>query len=125
MQIRWGFQVAEVRRPLISVKKIMEKGNHVCFGPKDEDNYIINKSSGDKMMLNQVGKGSYVMEVSFTGGETTQIIVDSGAEDSVCPWAWGEQFGIREPERWLNLRNASGDEIPHYGSRDVFLQSTF
>ena len=57
------------------------------FGPQEEDNYILNKATGQKMMLQPRGRGSYVMEVQFVGGEKTTITVDSGAEESVCPWS--------------------------------------
>ena len=60
-QMCLGFQVADVKKPLISVRRIVEKGSHVCFGPREEDNYIINKKTGDKMMLKANGKGSYLM----------------------------------------------------------------
>ena len=78
-----AFQVADVKKPRLAVKRIIEKGNHITFGPKSEDNYIINKTTGDKMMLQENGKGSYLMEVKFVGGERTTITVDSGAEESV------------------------------------------
>jgi hypothetical protein len=41
------------------------------FGPQEEDNYILNKATGQKMMLKARGRGSYVMEVQFVGGEKT------------------------------------------------------
>ena len=120
-----GFQVADVKKPLISVRRIVEKGNHVSFGPRDEDNYIINKSSGDKMMLKPNGRGSYLMEVCFVGGGRTEITVDSGAEENVCPWDWGSQFTTRQVDRRMNFRNASGGYIEHYGQRDVLVTSPF
>ena len=120
-----GFQVADVKKPLISVRRIVEKGNHVCFGPREEDNYIINKTTGDKMMLKPNGKGSYLMQVRFAGGEATEITVDSGAEENVCPWEWGSQFETKEADRWMNFRSASGGRIEHYGKRNVVVTSPF
>jgi hypothetical protein len=76
------FQVAAVKKPLISVKRITEKGNRVCFGPGEEDNFIENRASGDKIKLRQAGKGSYLLDVSFSGGKRTEITVDSGAEEN-------------------------------------------
>ena len=124
-QMCLGFQVADVKKPLISVRRIVEKGNHVSFGPDDQDNYIINKETGSKMMLKPNGKGSYLMEVQFVGGEKTEITVDSGAEENVCPWEWGSQFDTKEADRWMNFRNASGGRIEHWGKRDVFVTSPF
>eukprot|EP00973_Karenia_brevis_P093484 12417513-Karenia_brevis.AAC.1 len=53
-----------------------KKGNHVILGPGKEDNFILNSQTGDK--------------VNFVGGGPTEITVDSGAEESVCLWEWGE-----------------------------------
>jgi len=120
------FQVADVKKPLVAVKRITEKGNWVVFGPGKEDNYIENKSTGDKMLLTPNGRGAFVMDVSFVGGSTTTITVDSGAEESVCPWNWGhELFGTRDANQWMTFRNANGGTIDHYGSRDVKVVSTF
>ena len=120
-----GFQVADVKKPLIAVKRIVDNGNKVSFGPGDGDNYILNMETEDKMMLKPNGKGSYLMDVSFVGGGRTQITVDSGAEENVCPWEWGLQFGTKPVEKWMNFRNASGGNIPHWGKRDVFVESSF
>ena len=113
------FQVADVKKPLISVRRLVEKGNNVHFGPTKEDNYILNRKSGDKIGLRANGRGSYLMDVSFSGGEKTSITVDSGAEESVCPWEWGEKFRVIESEKPMNFRNASGGMITHWGHRDV------
>eukprot|EP00973_Karenia_brevis_P023266 3204558-Karenia_brevis.AAC.1 len=59
------------------------------------------------------------MQVRFVDGEETAITVDSGVEEGVCPWAWGQQFGTRVARGMLNLKKASGSEIPHWGTRDV------
>ena len=120
------FQVADVKKPLVAVKRITEKGNWVVFGPGEEDNYIENKKTGDKMLLTPNGRGAYVMDVSFVGGQKTTITVNSGAEESVCPWNWGHEiFGTREANHWMIFRNANGGNIEHYGSRDVKVVSTF
>ena len=76
-------------------------------------------------MLKPEGKDSYVMDGQFVGGEKTVITVDSGAEESVCPWEWGEKlFGTSEAGSWMTFRNASGGNIPHYGMREVNVNST-
>eukprot|EP00973_Karenia_brevis_P051313 7128045-Karenia_brevis.AAC.1 len=33
-RMRLGFQVAAVSKPLLAVKRMVEKGNHVVFGPR-------------------------------------------------------------------------------------------
>ena len=40
-----NFQVADVKKPWMSVKRIVELGNKVAFGPRDEDIYILNEKS--------------------------------------------------------------------------------
>ena len=65
------------------------------------------------------------MDVQFIGGEKTEITVDSGAEESVCPWKWGEQFGVEPPDRPMLFKNASGGVIEHYGKREVKVTSPF
>ena len=89
--MKLGFQVADVKKPLISVKSIVEKGNLVQFGPGSQDNYILNRKSGDKMVLRPNGRGSYIMDVQLVGGGKTEITVDSGAEENECPKEWGGQ----------------------------------
>jgi hypothetical protein len=124
-QMRLGFQLADVKKPLTSVGRIVEKGSHVSFGPQAGDNYILNKATGDRMPLKPNGKGSFLMDVCFVGGETAEITVDSGAEENVCPWGWGEQFEVQPSERWMRFKNASGGDIDHYGKGDVLVASPF
>ena len=76
-------------------------------------------------MLKNQGRGSYVMEVRFHGGQPTNITVDSGAEESVCPREWGAQFGIHQGAGKLELCLASGAKIIHYGERRVFVDTPF
>ena len=118
-----GFQVADVRKPLVAVKRISEKGNLVQFGLQKEDNFIQNKQTRDKIFLREQGN-SYIMDVQFENGEWTEITVDSAAEESVCPKSWGQQFGILPAERKLRLVNASGGNIEHHGRREVTIQAT-
>ena len=47
--MRLNFQVTDVKKPLMSVKRIVEKGNHVSFGPGEKDNFIVNRATGDKL----------------------------------------------------------------------------
>jgi hypothetical protein len=63
------------------------------------------------MTLRSNGTGSYLMDVSLVGGDETEITVDSGAEENVCPWEWGSLFPTRDAEMWMNCRDASGGSI--------------
>ena len=114
-----GFQVADVKKPLIAVKRITEKGNRVSFGPDVGDNYIVNDKTGDKLMLRPNGRGSYLMDVSFPGGKKAEITVDSGAEENVCPRDWGSEFPMRDVACKMRFRGASGEMIAHHGQRSV------
>lgn len=50
-----------------------------------------------------------------------EIVVDSGAAESVCPWEWAPQFPVKEvaPDRKRHFRNASGGHMEHYGEKQV------
>jgi hypothetical protein len=48
---------------------------------------------------------------------TGEITIDSAAEESVCPRAWGEAYEMRKPSRKLRFVNASGGEMGHYGEK--------
>ena len=119
------FQVTDCVKPLMAVKRIVERGNRVCFGPGEGDNYIANQESGDKLMLKENGKGSCIMEVDFVGGGKAQITVDSGVGENVCPWEWGDEFGVNTTGKKMVFRGANGAWIDHYGERKVFVQSPF
>jgi len=55
-----NFQVSDVQKPLVSVRRITERGNKVHFGPEVEDNFIENPTTGVKIMMVRKG-GSYVI----------------------------------------------------------------
>ena len=113
----------------------MAIGNNKNFFYKNDKNfnqslissssYILNEESGRKINLRENGSGSYILDVQFVGGEKTEVTVDSGAEENVCPWEWGQEFGIYEPGNWMKFRNASGGLINHWGERRVVVTSPF
>ena len=43
------FQVAEVKKTLMSVKRIVESGNHVSSGPTEGNNFVCSKRTGDDL----------------------------------------------------------------------------
>ena len=122
------FQVAAVKKPLVAVVRICEKGNKVCLGPDEKDNYIQNVSSGSKIYMRKQ-RGSFVVDGQFGDGNWVETTVDSAAEESVCPKEWGRQFGTTQVEenKKLNFVSASGGKIEHYDERKVVLntKSTF
>ena len=56
---------------------------------------------------------------------TSEVTVDSAAEESVCPKSWGQHFGLNpvEPGKHMTFINASGGPIAHHGSRKVIVNS--
>ena len=68
------------------------------------------------------GRGSWVVVGSFVGGGKTEATMDSAAEESVSPPKWGEQFGLRPADEWMNFTVANGGSASHYGQRDVQLE---
>ena len=56
--IALNFQVADVKKPLLAVCRVVEKANEVKFGPGEDGNYIRNPKTGDKFVLKPNGKGS-------------------------------------------------------------------
>ena len=62
--ISMKFQVSDSRNPLASVARIVENGNIVQFGPKDEDNYIYNPKTEEKVAMRRKGR-KYVLDVDL------------------------------------------------------------
>ena len=58
------FQVTEVKKALAAVWRLAEHGNIIQFGPRADQNFIMNLSTQQKIPLHKKG-GSYVMQVEF------------------------------------------------------------
>jgi hypothetical protein len=61
------FQVTDVRKPLISVARVVEMGNTVQFGPRAEDNFVYNQKTGNKVMMEKKGN-SFVIRGELESG---------------------------------------------------------
>ena len=118
--IEMQFQVSGVRKALGAVWRICDSGNLVQFGPRSEDCFIKNLKSEEKIPMRREGR-SYVVDLLFEGGKQGKFTVDSAAEESACPWEWGEEFGCKRVKagEGMKLINASGGVIEHWGSRNV------
>ena len=103
-----------------AVCKMEEKGNRVVF--EQGGGYIEHIENGERIKIRKKG-GAYVIDVVVVGGRKEEVTIDSGAEESVCPWWWGEEAPIKAATSRISLVNASGRPIAHYGSRDVVLQA--
>ena len=70
------FQVTDVKKPLLAVRRLVEKGNVVSFGPEPSQNYIHNVQTGKKIMLEKKG-GAFVIKAHFVkeieAGFTRQV----------------------------------------------------
>ena len=58
------FQVSDVTKPLASVARIVEQGNIVQIGPREEDCFILSVSTGRKIPIERKG-GTYVMDAEY------------------------------------------------------------
>ena len=58
------FQVTDVKKPLLAVRRLVERGNVVRFGPGPSDNYIENVETGKKIPMERRG-GSFVSKAHF------------------------------------------------------------
>ena len=65
------FQVSDCRNPLASVARITEQGYIVQFGPREEDNYIYNPSTDEKVQMRRKGR-KFVLDANFRKGFTGQ-----------------------------------------------------
>jgi hypothetical protein len=65
------FQVTDVKRPLLAVRRLVEKGNVVMLSGVSGESYVYNKEA--KMRIPIVKKGgSFVIEAEFVQGFTGQ-----------------------------------------------------
>ncbi len=78
-----GFQVSDVQKPLAAVWRIAERGNLIQFGPRAEDNFIVNRETQKKVMMVR-RNGMYVIEAEFAQqpGFTRQAEVRATKERS-------------------------------------------
>ena len=71
------------------------------------------------------GAEDWIQWVTEEGGgkgpAVGEIVIDSGAAESVCPWDWARQFPTREVpwDRKRDFRNASGGKMEHYGEKKI------
>ena len=94
------------------------------FGPEDKDNFIFNKRTKDKVYLRKQN-GVYLLDVMFPNGSWSEITVDSGAADNVCPWGWAECFNVQniQAKDRINFMGPDGSPISRYGSKDVMVKA--
>ena len=76
--------------------------------------------------MRETPSGSYVMDVRLTkSSDLTEITVDSGAEDNVCPLNWTSEYPFLDDTPQKSFKGADGSDIHHYGSKNVVVYSLF
>ena len=60
------FHATNVKKPLAAVCRIAECGNKICFGPRPEDNYIMNIKTKEVIQMKRES-GTYVLEIDMDG----------------------------------------------------------
>ena len=58
------FQVTDVKKPLLAVRRLVEKGNVVMFGPEPDQNFIQHVQTGKKIPMEKRG-GAFVIKAHF------------------------------------------------------------
>ena len=66
------FQVTDVKKPLLAVRRLVEKGNVVVLSNVEGESYIRNKESKLKIPIVKKG-GSFVIEAEFVQGFTGRV----------------------------------------------------
>ena len=59
-----GFQVTDVKKPLLSVSCLCEKGHVVQFGPDAQSSFVMNVATGERLCLQRRGN-SWVIPGEF------------------------------------------------------------
>ncbi len=99
-----------------------EQGEH----EEKKSEMIVKKASKKKRVRKRWEETEYYNVLSINKVESEakwvstgvgEIIIDSTAEESVCPREWGKQYPMRGPAKWLNFTNARGGHMKHYGER--------
>ena len=65
------FQVTDVKRPLLAVRRLVEHGNTVVLADHEGGSYVENKKAGVRIPIVKKG-GSFVIEAEFVQGFSGQ-----------------------------------------------------
>jgi hypothetical protein len=70
------FQVTDVKKPLLAVRRLVDWGMVVSLGPEPNQNYILNVQTGRKIAMEKKG-GAFVIKAHFVkeveAGFTRQV----------------------------------------------------
>jgi hypothetical protein len=110
------FHVAPVQRPLASAVKVVQAGNRITMA--SEGSYIENVSTGERMPL-RIERGTFVFDVTYSGGQEGTITLDSGAGVNVWPENLLKEVPMSPPDAALRMTAANGTSIPSSGTKVV------
>ena len=102
------------------LKPSLIKNQYQSLTEKEEQDWIEKESRGVKHKFAPV-PAREIAEVR----RRVRIGIDSCAAETVCPKEWASEFKMEpvKPGQKMNLVNASGGTIGHYGERKVALQT--
>jgi hypothetical protein len=66
------FQVTDVKKPLLAVRRLVEKGNVVMLSNIEGESYVYNKEAKIRIPIVKKG-GSFVIEAEFVQGFSGQV----------------------------------------------------
>ena len=104
------------RRPTKMEAALRRRSTEVAFVHKNKFG-VLEVDCGD-LAVYAVEASSQVHELDVAQ-VSTEITIESAAEESVCPQKWAESFGLQAVDRPLKLVNGSGGRIEHFGKRAV------
>ena len=104
------------RRPTKQEAALRRRSTEAAFVHKNKFG-VLEVDSGD-LSVYAVEASAQVHELDVAQ-VSTEITIDSAAEESVCQQKWAESFGLQTVDRPLKLVNASGGRIEHFGKGAV------
>jgi hypothetical protein len=116
------FHGAAVQRPLASAVKVVQAGNRVVMSPSGS--FIENEKTGERMPL-RIERGTFVFDVTYAGGQSGTITLDSGVGVNAWPESLLQEVPMGPPDAGLKMTAANGTSIPSKGTKVIeFLPSS-
>ena len=110
------FNVAEVKKPLVSAVKMVRNDNRVVLDA--DGSYIENKSTGERMAVRMQDE-TFVFDVEYEDGEKGSMTLDSGAGVHVWPKDARKHVPLLPRKSNLRMCAANGTEIVNHGRKVI------
>ena len=111
--------VERTRRERVGSRGLKICSGCECHGKGCSEEGAADEQNQGSAFIGTVTSGDGVRSGRWRKLGKGEIVVDSAAEESVCPVEWEKGFEVKAGWRKINLRNASGGKIEHYGSKRV------